>query len=314
MFRYLGILLVFITITCAKVEVSTLNILEVNNTLEIECIDSEAKGYPRATLKTKRNDINITLNTSVDSSTLIYILLDTSIPMKRSFYRGIKPFLKRTIPKLLNDVKQVQVILATFDKNLNHVFDSNKHSKKSLVSKINSIKIKGQTTELWRNTVSATKEVSEITAKRKILLLISDGDAEDTLAYTDKDVIKISNKQNIRIGTLGYNERSTLYQNLKKLSENTKGKFWASNSSERLPKNFYINFLDFINSQFTIYAPVHKVEKAIDINNKILILLKQKNKTKEFTVDLTDYYESFFSKYKFFLLLIILLLLINYKI
>jgi len=216
---------------------------------KIECIDSQLRGVPKASVDNNKSQLS--LKVSGQTTTVIHIMVDTSRSMGNSYRRGIQPFLKAIIPKL--EKEHITISLSIFSKNMTSVYNTGDNNLTRVLKKIH---IKGRTTELYRNTRDALALLSKQTYDRKILMLLSDGDAEDTLAYTSGDVIKDAKRYKIRIATLGYKERETKLQNLRKISEDTYGKLWiADRKTHKMTSKFYEEFAKMIQSQFTIQIP-----------------------------------------------------------
>ena len=204
----------------------------------------------KTTVSNERNASVIDFKTDLD--TTVYFLVDTSIPMKKSFSKGIKPLLSE-----MERMKQPKEkwIVSYFDDDLHVVYDDKNNKPKLLTELLDKVPVKGQRTELWRNTQVALKDLAARKSSRKILVLLSDGDAEDTSAYTREDVIKMANDANIRIVSLSY--RDTMgTQNLRKISEDTNGAFWkADKKTHKLPATFYREMIKFVRSQGTFNIP-----------------------------------------------------------
>ncbi len=198
----------------------------------------------------EENSTEVDFKTDLD--TTVYFLIDTSIPMKKSFNKGIKPILSE-----MERSKQPKEkwIVSYFDNDLHVIYDDKNNKPKLITELLNSVPVKGQRTELWRNTQVALKDLAQRSSSRKILVLLSDGDAEDTSAYTRDDVIKMANDANIRIVSLSY--RDTIgTQNLRKVSEDTSGAFWkADKTTHTLPSEFNREMIKFVRSQGTFTVP-----------------------------------------------------------
>jgi len=204
----------------------------------------------KTTVSNEQNSSVVDFKTDVD--TTVYFLIDTSIPMRKSFKKGIKPLLSE-----MERSKQPKEkwIVSYFDDDLHLVYDDKNNKPVLITELLDKVPVKGQRTELWRNTQVALKDLAGRTSSRKILVLLSDGDAEDTSAYTREDVIKIANDAHIRIVSLSY--RDTMgTQNLRKISEDTNGAFWKANkSTHKLPSHFYREMIKFVRSQGVVSIP-----------------------------------------------------------
>jgi hypothetical protein len=146
-------------------------------------------------------------------------------------------------------------VVSYFDDDLHVVYDDAKNNTGDLKELLNKIPVKGQRTELWRNMQTALKDLSGRTSERKIFVILSDGDAEDTRAYTLNDVVDAAKKSNIRIASLAY--RDTIgTQNLRRIADDTQGAFWKANKkTQKLPNNFYREFLKFVRSHGKVSIP-----------------------------------------------------------
>lgn len=277
-------LVALISLIWSENPIKVLAVNDHNSSYEIELVDTAINENINVSLDL--NGSRQVLSATDDRSTIIYFLIDSSIPMKSAFERGIKGLLKVNMPNF--EKKYEQIIISTFDKNLKHIYNSKTDS--NFLKRLNTIKITGQTTELWRNTMDTLKEIKEIDNQRKILVLVSDGDAEDTPAYTSAEVISFAKENNIRIASLAYRDKDTLVQNLRKVSDETYGKVWiADKRSHQLPKDFFDNFYLFINSHFVVDIPKSLLiptlsgEQEIqiniagqDINESVNVTLKTK--------------------------------------
>ena len=187
-----------------------------------------------------------------DLPTSMFFLIDTSIPMKQAYKQGVEPLLLEM--DRVKDPRE-QWAVAYFDTDMHIVYDDSKQQQDELEKALKSIPVKGQRTELWRNTQDAIKALSKMPGERKILILLSDGEAEDTSAYTREDVIEIAKKAHIRIVSLSY--RDTMgTQNLRKISEETHGVFWkADKATHKLPSDFHRELVEFIRSQGIVTIP-----------------------------------------------------------
>ena len=211
---------------------------------------SPAVVVDKTIVSNEENSTEVDFKTDLD--TTVYFLIDTSIPMKKSFNKGIKPILSE-----MERSKQPKEkwIVSYFDNDLHVIYDDKNNKPKLITELLNSVPVKGQRTELWRNTQVALKDLAQRSSSRKILVLLSDGDAEDTSAYTRDDVIKMANDANIRIVSLSY--RDTIgTQNLRKVSEDTSGAFWkADKTTHKLPSEFNREMIKFVRSQGTFTVP-----------------------------------------------------------
>jgi hypothetical protein len=215
-----------------------------------EVVISPSAVIDKTTVSNEQNSSVVDFKTDLD--TTIYFLIDTSIPMKKSFNKGIKPILSE-----MERSKQPKEkwIVSYFDDDLHVVYDDKDNKPELITELLDKVPVKGQRTELWRNTQVALKDLASRSSDRKILVLLSDGDAEDTSAYTREDVIKMANDAHIRIVALSY--RDTMgTQNLRKISEDTNGAFWkADKTTHKLPSDFPREMIKFVRSQGVFTVP-----------------------------------------------------------
>jgi len=103
-----------------------------------------------------------------------------------------------------------------------------------------SLRAVGQTTELYRAVRQAARVLGREQAGRRFLYLFSDGLAED-FAYTHGDAVTASREAGVSIVALGYPRSvalSVALQSLRKLAEDTGGRYLAADNEARLPAAF----------------------------------------------------------------------------
>ena len=168
--------------------------------------------------------------------TAILLLVDTSDPAREEVVKHnlnqIKDILDKTKP-------YYRIGLASFDKELK-IEAPVGSDKQSILKAAAALRATGMTTELYRNTIKAIDILGDIKADRKVILLFSDGQAEDK-AYFHQDVIRAARKNNVIINTLGYPRTvalSVALQTLRRLSEESGGVYTEAGSDYRLPEAF----------------------------------------------------------------------------
>lgn len=316
--KILFILVAMLSFISAQETIKVINIGKYSTDLKIECIDQDNKGIDK--VSADLNGTIVKLNSSSDLPTAVYVLIDSSIPMRQAYKKGIEPFLKANIPKVQK--KNIHIIISTFDKDLVHIYNSKNNSK--LVKALKKIKISGQMTELWRNTIEALKELQKTNQRRKILVLMSDGDAEDTPAYPISDAINYAKAHNIRIASLAY--RDTIgVQNLRKIAEETSGKLWvADKKTQKVSEKLYKEFSQFVDSQFIVSVPKDILSPSLNGKQNVKFLFQKNKQEKNITITLPTKKiittRSFWKKNKLYLLagaatilLLLLLLLLKPK-
>jgi len=223
----------------------------------------------KAVVSNEANSTDVDFQSDLD--TAIYFLIDTSVPMKRAFNKGIRPLLEK-----MEEFKPPRQhwIVAYFDKDIHKIYDDAATPNTSLAELLKQVPVQGKRTELWRNTQEAIKDLSQRPEPRKLLVLLSDGDAEDTSAYTREDVIAMARKSGIRIAAIDY--RDTIgSQNLRKVAEETGGEFWkADKKTQKLPIGFYQKFGTLINAQGYVTIPSTLLHPTKNGEENLSIVLK----------------------------------------
>jgi Mg-chelatase subunit ChlD len=197
-----------------------------------------AEPAPKVLAKSNGTELHISessLFPENNDTIAILFMVDTSDPQRQNVIEKNKTHIKELLTQLKS---QHKVGLASFDKSIR--FISPIGSSTFLLSKsIHSLKATGKTTELYRNLIKAIDHLKSFDAKRKLIVLLSDGQAEDK-AYFHSDVIKAARKHGVVINSIGY-PRSTLLsvalQTIRRLSEETGGNYIETDMSYDLPAN-----------------------------------------------------------------------------
>jgi hypothetical protein len=132
-----------------------------------------------------------------------------------------------------------QIGLARFDKDL-EILAPIGSSADAVTAAARALRATGMTTELYRNVLQAVRHLSNTSADRRFVILLSDGLAEDT-AYSHDDVIAAAHAAGIGIVSLGFPRsvaRSVALQTLRRLSEETAGLYQESDLTGTLPAGF----------------------------------------------------------------------------
>ncbi|MFT4581133.1 MAG: hypothetical protein ACI915_003612 [Gammaproteobacteria bacterium] len=131
--------------------------------------------------------------------------------------------------------------LATFDSEFNFLCEF-PCSEDDLAITTETLVAQGKTTELYRNLLEAIKQLDNVDAKHRHIILMSDGLAED-LAYFHNDVIRAARKNKIAISAIGYPRsisESVALQTLRRLAEETGGLFiQADHINHSVPESFF---------------------------------------------------------------------------
>lgn len=176
--------------------------------------------------------------------TAMLFVVDTSDPRRKKALAQTRSFLKKVVKSSSSDILMG---IAGFDSSLT-VMVKIGSSRELLLKGVDKLKAKGKTTELYRSTRDAVKELSLVPAKRKALILLSDGKSEDT-AYFPSDVIALAKKEKVVIYGLAFLEKknSVDRQALYKLSEETGGPYRQA-EEDGVPKDFVDNFYNYISN------------------------------------------------------------------
>ena len=234
------------------------NTLTRNFDIECEQVDTQLHCEYRAlnnlnisSISANSNNVVLTVENEqafIDSGeqTAILFLVDTSDPGRQNVIDKNKEQLK----SFLSDLKPNEKAgVASFDKSLT-VHSSIGSSITSLNESVNKLTASGKTTELYRNLLEAMEYLDSVSGERKLLVLLSDGQAEDK-AYFHSDVIKVARASGIVINSIGYPRSITLsvaLQTIRRLSEETGGYYIESDLSYNLPGNKVNHFFNNIDS------------------------------------------------------------------
>jgi FHA domain-containing protein/von Willebrand factor type A domain-containing protein len=245
--RNITSLLFFLYLSVYSGHASAWNIL--TDKLDVRCQQSESvlnctyrplTSETTADIFAKSNGINLEVNKTspfpeAGDTTAILFLVDTSDPNRQNVIEKNRSHIKDLLTALKPHNK---VGLASFDKAVQ--FLSPVGTSRFLLTKsIDSLNATGKTTELYRNLIKAIVHLKSFDADRKIIILMSDGQAEDK-AYFHSDVIKSARKSGIIINSIGYPRSISLsvsLQTIRRLSEETGGSYIETDMSYELPSN-----------------------------------------------------------------------------
>jgi hypothetical protein len=171
-----------------------------------------------------------------DDITAILFLVDISDPRRRKVVeknqQQIKTMLAAAQP-------HHQFGLATFATDFN-ILASLGTPVENIIEQVEQIQATGQTTELYKHSLTAIETLATYPAQRKALFIFSDGGAEDT-AYTHEEVVAAAKQAQIRIYGLGFamsTSASVQLQTIEKLSLETNGLYFKANRQYALPEAF----------------------------------------------------------------------------
>lgn len=255
-------------------DISVLSKTKINNNWEI---------FYKVNIKKDINKTNIIYNNKLVDitrlsypnnklSTAIMFLVDTSVPMRKAWNKGIKSTIKDIF-----DTKQIwdKWAIAGFSDKMTIFGEYNQSNE---IQALNSMRIGGQRTELFRASLEAMESLKTIQAKRKFLFIFSDGEAEDN-AYTYQEVISKAKELNIEIVSFGYKDSIHL-QSLRRMSEESKGVLYIANKKTHQFPLGYIDDLKHIMNNHSLITFKSNVLKANDLgytNVDLKVLFKDNN-------------------------------------
>jgi hypothetical protein len=144
-------------------------------------------------------------------------LVDTSESMGKALEKSVQPFLQAVVTAR---PERHYYGVGRFDSSLKMLAEPTRDDAK-LAAALKDIKLHGSRTELYRSLIEGTKKLRDSPGYRKVMVVISDGGAED-VAYKLEDAVAAAKDAHIAIVTIGYFDSINL-QNLAKLSEKTGG-------------------------------------------------------------------------------------------
>ncbi len=166
----------------------------------------------------------------------ILFLLDVSDPLRAQVVRRNVD----QVRKLVSGLKPHQKAgLAVFDSKYSLLAPIGSSPDK-ILSALDNVKAGGAATEFYKNLIAASKTIQEARADRRVLVLFSDGKAEDS-AYSRQDAAKSILNARIALVGLGFATRPSqtpALQTMARLAEDTGGEFVAADQSYQLPSEF----------------------------------------------------------------------------
>ena len=180
------------------------------------------------------------------SVTAVLFLIDTSDPGRRQVVSRNE----EQLATIMRSAKpHYRMGLASFDKDL-RVEAPVGSTPSQILASAKALDATGLTTELYRSLLKAIDILAGTNADRKVILLFSDGQAEDK-AYFHSDVIAAARKNGVIINSMGYPRSVSLsvaLQTLRRLSEETGGMYVEADSLFNLPGTFLDHPFDNIDS------------------------------------------------------------------
>ena len=181
-----------------------------------------------------------------DSTTAVLFLIDTSDPARQNVIDKNIEHIKKILAQTERHHKPG---LAVFDKAL-RIISSVGTSSFLITKSLSNIEAKGQTTELYRSLLMAITYLRDFDADRKVILLFSDGQAEDQ-AYFHSDVVALARETGIIINSIGYPRSVSLsvaLQIIRRLSEETGGNYIESDIQYDIPNDYFASIFDNIDN------------------------------------------------------------------
>ena len=177
-----------------------------------------------------------------EDTTAIMILVDTSDPARQPVIEKKKSH----VGALLGEAGTHHAFgMATFDTDL-YVLAPMGTSGAEIQQAANGLRATGKTTELYRNVREAVRMIGQSSASRKVLVIMSDGLAED-YAYHHDDVVSLAREHGVIINSIGYPRsvaKSVALQTIRRLSDETGGAYVQANHVDySIPQGFFKRML-----------------------------------------------------------------------
>lgn len=162
-----------------------------------------------------------------------YLLMtDTSLSMRNFFSAQVIPLLKALVAEKNESHRYA---IGGFDAGLTVLQDFTEDPA-PLLAAIDRLELKGRRTELFRSSLQGLEALKNCAGYRRVLVLVSDGDAEDLPgAYGPNDVIQAAQNAKISVVSLGVKD-GIEQQNLRRLAESTGGWYSLYRSGMPLPE------------------------------------------------------------------------------
>ena len=141
---------------------------------------------------------------------------------------------------------------------------------------LDSLQASGKTTELYRNLIEAIEKLKSTDASRKLIILLSDGQAEDK-AYFHSDVIKAARKNSVVINSIGYPRTITLsvaLQTIRRLSEETGGDYIETDMNYNLSSDKLNPLINNIDNGGSFSVDLNVLTNNTSTPDKITLTLK----------------------------------------
>lgn len=184
----------------------------------------------------------------------------------------------KTIQRAARDIGQVffnigsqqRVAVASFGNELT-VLEDFTNDGNAIIAAFNRIQPAGGNSELYKHTVDAIGRLGAITAGRRVLIVVSDGETRDKETTVDQ-VLEAAKRAQVRIVTVGYAERNVTQdinrlQNLERLTLQRRDQYRPPVQTRALPEDFTKTILTRFGFRVQIEAesPTRDVPKSVDV-------------------------------------------------
>ncbi len=174
--------------------------------------------------------------TGTTTGAVALLLVDTSDPGRQDVVTANASQIGRLADAAGPDLR---LGLARFDTNP-HVLAVPGSPADAIRAAADGLRAVGMTTELYRNTLEAVRLLAADPAPLRALYVFSDGQAED-FAYRHEDAVEAALEHDVVIVGLGYARdvaRSVALQTLRRLAEDTGGRYVEAAADHSLPEEF----------------------------------------------------------------------------
>ncbi len=207
----------------------------------LECQYRSLNNEPLKSIKAynAKQPLPVAKQESRQPETAILFVVDTSDPGRQNVVDKNKTHITRLLKSLTPEYK---IGLASFDKTF-RIESAMGASSFILNKQLQQLRAMGKTTELYRSLLEAIKYLHSIDAEQKLIVLFSDGQAEDK-AYFHNDVVKAARKSGVVINSIGYPRNvalSVALQTIRRISEETGGEYIEASSSYVLPDSYFLD-------------------------------------------------------------------------
>ena len=169
---------------------------------------------------------------------------------------------------LANAGPKQQVAVAGFSRSLKIIsaFGANRGSMSSDLARIRS---DGGVTELYKSAIDGVQALAGRQARRKFLVILSDGTANDS-AYDETGLVKAARDGNVQVIAIGYapDPRDTSQlQTLRKIADDTNGAYLEVRGASQLPAADRKSFMSRFSSGYLLTAdsPSSSLPKRVNV-------------------------------------------------